>query len=73
MNRISDVAFDLGIFELTNVLNVGAQLSALLSEELKQRHIRAFAFHQEAVRLAMTQVQTRPVSVEVANPPISLV
>jgi hypothetical protein len=67
MNRISDLALDLGIFELNNELEVGPQLSALFSKELKQRHDRAFAFHQEAVRRAMGPVRTQWVSVEMAK------
>jgi hypothetical protein len=54
---ISDLALDLGAFELDNELETGLELSQRLQTQLACRQFRAFEFHQEALCAAKLERQ----------------
>ena len=67
MNRISDLALDLGIFALNNELESGSQLSALVAVGLEQRILRVFKLHQENLRRAKSSVGKRRILIEASD------
>jgi hypothetical protein len=68
MDRISDLALDLGAFELDNELETGLELSERLQSQLVCRQFRAPELHREALNAA--ELKRQPVE---AIPAVELV